>query len=146
MTGVPADRCAGPPRLGPAMACRTDRGRIRPLAAAAWVAGALAVALGAASAELSARPLPVDERTAVYYPDRFEWQRRTPQDAGMDAARLDEAVQFAMASENPATKDLTIDLATTFGRNEPFDMPVGSESSGGPMPSGRRSPSRLATS
>jgi len=114
-------------------------------AAAAWVAGALAVALGAASAELPARPLSVDQRTAgrdagqakanppaapvqpaaVYYPDRFEWQRRTPQDAGMDAARLDEAVQFAMASENPATKDLTIDLATTFGRNEPFDTPVG---------------------
>ena len=29
-----------------------------------------------------------------------------------------------MASENPATKDLAIDLATTFGR-EPFDTPIG---------------------
>jgi len=117
--------------------------RIRPLAAAAWAAGALALALGAASMELSARPLPVDQKTAgrgagqakakppasvqaaAYYPDRFEWQRRTPQDAGMDAARLDEAVQFAIANENPATKDLAVDLATTFGRNEPFDTAIG---------------------
>ena len=113
------------------------------LAAAAWVAGALAVALGAASPEASARPLPVDQGTAgrgagqakakppasvqaaAYYPDRFEWQRRTPQDAGMDAARLDEAVQFAIANENPATKDLAVDLATTFGLNEPFDTAIG---------------------
>ena len=43
----------------------------------------------------------------------------------MDAARLDEAVQFAVANENPATKDLAIDLATTFGAREPFDTPIG---------------------
>jgi CubicO group peptidase (beta-lactamase class C family) len=42
----------------------------------------------------------------------------------MDAARLDAAIKFAIASENPATKDLAVDLATTFGR-EPFDTPIG---------------------
>jgi hypothetical protein len=80
--------------------------------AAAWAAGALAVALGAASAELSAGPPPVDRRTAgrgagqtrakppaasvqpaaAYYPDRFEWQRRAPQDTGVDAARKDRQI------------------------------------------------------
>jgi len=95
---------------------RPGRGPIRPLAAAAWAAGALAVALCASAAE---RPAP------VYYPARFDWQRQTPQDAGMDAARLEEAVQFAIANENPATKDLAVDLATTFGRNEPFDTAIG---------------------
>jgi CubicO group peptidase (beta-lactamase class C family) len=61
----------------------------------------------------------------VYFPDRFEWQRRSPADSGMDALRLGEAVQFAVASENPASKDLALDLATTFGAREPFDTPIG---------------------
>ena len=61
----------------------------------------------------------------VYFPDRFDWQKRTPADAGMDAARVDEAVQFAIANENPASKDLALDLATTFGAREPFDAPIG---------------------
>jgi CubicO group peptidase (beta-lactamase class C family) len=43
----------------------------------------------------------------------------------MDAARIDEAVQFAIANENPATRDLAVDLATTFGAREPFDTPIG---------------------
>ncbi len=42
----------------------------------------------------------------------------------MDAARLDAAIKFATANENPATKDLAVDLATTFGR-EPFDTAIG---------------------
>jgi len=62
---------------------------------------------------------------SVYYPERFDWQKRSPSDAGMDAARVDEAVQFAIANENPASKDLAIDLATTFGAREPFDTPIG---------------------
>ena len=61
---------------------------------------------------------------APYYPDRFDWQKRTPEQAGMDAAKLDAAIKFAMANENPGNKDLAIDLATTFGR-EPFDTPIG---------------------
>jgi CubicO group peptidase (beta-lactamase class C family) len=61
---------------------------------------------------------------APYFPDRFDWQTRTPDQAGFDPARLDAAIKFAIASENPATKDLAVDLATTFGR-EPFDTPIG---------------------
>jgi len=61
----------------------------------------------------------------VYFPDRFDWQSRSPSDAGMDPARVGEAVQFAMANENPASKDLAIDLATTFGAREPLDTPIG---------------------
>ena len=62
---------------------------------------------------------------AVYFPDRFDWQKRTPAEAGMDPARVEEAVQFAIASESDATKDLAVDLATTFGAREPFDTPIG---------------------
>jgi CubicO group peptidase (beta-lactamase class C family) len=62
--------------------------------------------------------------TSPYYPDRFDWQQRRPEQVGMDAAKLDAAIRFAVANENPATKDLAVDLATTFGR-EPFDTPIG---------------------
>jgi CubicO group peptidase (beta-lactamase class C family) len=69
--------------------------------------------------------LPGAQQAAVYFPDRFDWQHRKPDDAGMDAARVDEAVKFAIASETPGTRDLALSLATTFGRNEPFDTPIG---------------------
>jgi CubicO group peptidase (beta-lactamase class C family) len=60
----------------------------------------------------------------AYYPGRFDWQKQTAEQARFDSARLDAAMQFASANENPATKDLAVDLATTFGR-EPFDTPIG---------------------
>jgi hypothetical protein len=61
---------------------------------------------------------------AAYYPERFDWQKQTPEQARMDAAKLDAAIKFSVASENPANKDLAIELATSFGR-EPFDTPIG---------------------
>ena len=62
--------------------------------------------------------------TAQYFPDRFDWQKRTPEQANIDAVRLDAALKFAAANENPGNKDLAVDLATSFGR-EPFDTPIG---------------------
>jgi CubicO group peptidase (beta-lactamase class C family) len=61
---------------------------------------------------------------AVYYPDRFDWRRRAPEELGMDAARLEEAATFAAANENPATKDLAVDVAVTFSR-EPHNTLIG---------------------
>jgi Beta-lactamase len=71
-------------------------------------------------AQRAATPAP-----SVYFPERFDWQQKQPADAGFDPAKLDAAVKLAVASENPATKDLAVDLAQTFGRNEPFDNPIG---------------------
>lgn len=59
-----------------------------------------------------------------YYPERLDWQRRTPEQTGMSAAALDAAVTFAIANENPAPKDLALARATS-GANEPFDTPIG---------------------
>jgi CubicO group peptidase (beta-lactamase class C family) len=98
---------------------------IRALAAALSAAVALAGTAGPASAQAPRKPAKAAAPAAVYFPERFDWQKRTPADAGMDPARLDEAVQFAIANENPATKDLAVDLATTFGAREPFDTPIG---------------------
>ena len=81
------------------------------------------VAIAVASAFLTCQA-PSAARGTPYFPPRGDWQTRTPAEAGMDAAKLDAAVKFAIANENPATKDLAVDLATTFGR-EPFDTPIG---------------------
>ena len=68
---------------------------------------------------------PTPALPAPYFPDRFDWKRKTPEDAGMDAAKLDEAVKYAIANENPGPKDLALDLALTFGAREPFDTLIG---------------------
>jgi CubicO group peptidase (beta-lactamase class C family) len=61
---------------------------------------------------------------APYFPERGEWQTRRPEEVGLDAARLDEAIRFAVAHENPATRDLATDIALTFSR-EPHNALIG---------------------
>jgi CubicO group peptidase (beta-lactamase class C family) len=78
----------------------------------------------APTAQTNQKPPAPRAATTPYFPERHDWQKRTPDQAGFDAAKLDAAIAFAVASENPATKDLAVDLATTFGR-EPFDTPIG---------------------
>ena len=86
---------------------------------AAWVA-----VFPAAQQQTPAPPRGVPAASAPYYPERFDWQKQAPEQARIDAAKLDAAIKFSVANENPATKDLAVDLATTFGR-EPFDSPIG---------------------
>ncbi len=61
----------------------------------------------------------------AYFPDRFDWQHKQPEEVGMDRELLDQAVKLAIDRENPATRDLAVSLATTFGAQEPFDAPIG---------------------
>jgi CubicO group peptidase (beta-lactamase class C family) len=77
-------------------------------------------------------PRPQARPASTYFPDRFQWDQRAPDRAGMDGPALDAAMKFASANENPATKDLAVDLATTFGR-EPFDTPIGPVQSRGAL-------------
>src|SRR5260370_13520602 len=65
------------------------------------------------------------QSVAPYFPDRFEWQHKKPEEVGMDSARVDEAVKLAIATQNPATKNMMLFLAATFGASEPFDTPIG---------------------
>jgi CubicO group peptidase (beta-lactamase class C family) len=80
---------------------------------------------GPRTSDLGQRASDLGQRASVYFPDRFDWQHRKPEDAGMDAAAVDDAVKFAIASESAATKDLAVDMATTFGAREPYDAPIG---------------------
>ncbi len=63
--------------------------------------------------------------TAAYFPDRFEWQHKKPDEVGMDAARLDESVKAAVAHEATTPRDQSLMLAESFGRTEPFDSQIG---------------------
>jgi CubicO group peptidase (beta-lactamase class C family) len=71
-------------------------------------------------------------RAADYFPARWDWQHRSAKDVGMQATAVDDAVRFAVASETPSTKDLAINLATSFGAREPFDAAIGPVKPRGP--------------
>ena len=60
---------------------------------------------------------------AQYYPDAT-WQRKAPADVGLDAKRLKEAVDYAIASEVRNPRDLTLNHYQTFGR-EPHGEAIG---------------------
>jgi CubicO group peptidase (beta-lactamase class C family) len=70
--------------------------------------------------------------TAAYFPERFDWQHKRPEEVGMNASLVTEAVQAAVGSEIRANRDLALELATSFGRNEPFDTVIGPVKPRGP--------------
>ena len=61
----------------------------------------------------------------TYFPPPGQWQQVSPQTLGVDAGLLQQAVDYAIASENTASKDQAIVQATTFGAREPFDQIIG---------------------
>jgi CubicO group peptidase (beta-lactamase class C family) len=85
-----------------------------------------AVVLAAAVCASVAAPLAAQRGGGgAYYPGPGErWERREPGQVGMDAARLREAVDFAVANESKAPRNLEVAHYQTFGR-EPFGEGVG---------------------
>jgi CubicO group peptidase (beta-lactamase class C family) len=61
---------------------------------------------------------------ATYFPDRFDWQHKTPDEVGMNGALVKEAVQLAIAADTPGPHDMTQFLTNSFGK-EPFFSLVG---------------------
>jgi len=73
-------------------------------------------------------PLPAPAQTGtgapgVYYPDAV-WQHKTPTEAGISPSLLKDAIDFAVASETKAPRDLKLNHYQTFGR-EPFGYAIG---------------------
>lgn len=68
----------------------------------------------------------------LYYPTADNWEKRTPEQAKFDAARLKEAIDFAIQSETKATRDMELGLTQTFGR-EPFGELIGATKPRGAM-------------
>lgn len=67
-----------------------------------------------------------------YFPERHDWGTAAPADAGFDAAALEEAVEFAVASESNAPRDLALNHELTFA-SEPFGGRVGPTTVRGPL-------------
>src|SRR5882762_9814762 len=60
---------------------------------------------------------------AAYYPDAT-WQHRTPSESGVSPDLLKQAIDFAVAGETKAPRDLVMNHYQTFGR-EPFGYAIG---------------------
>jgi CubicO group peptidase (beta-lactamase class C family) len=68
----------------------------------------------------------------VYYPGKNEWQTKAPEDVGIDASKLQKAVEFANANEYSGSVDLRIAILKAFQR-EPYIHIVGpTKKRGGP--------------
>jgi CubicO group peptidase (beta-lactamase class C family) len=60
----------------------------------------------------------------AYFPGRHEWEKRAPEQAGLDAQQLQAAIAFAQANETTNSRDLeTVHYASH--RSEPFSDPIG---------------------
>jgi CubicO group peptidase (beta-lactamase class C family) len=62
--------------------------------------------------------------TAAYVPTASAWERRPPEQVGMDPAKIQEAIAFAKERASQANRDLEAAHYQSFGR-EPFGSAVG---------------------
>jgi CubicO group peptidase (beta-lactamase class C family) len=85
-----------------------------------WVLAAV-MSFSAIAIAIAAAP----QASPKYFPPRGEWKRSEPAAAGFDKAKLDEAVAFAVANENPNTKDLAVDIVNTFKAEAPHNTLAG---------------------
>ena len=60
-----------------------------------------------------------------HFPPKGEWARRDPASLGLDKAKLDEAIAFAVENQNQKTKDLAVDIPATFPREAPYNNLIG---------------------
>jgi len=60
----------------------------------------------------------------AYFPERFDWQHKTPEEVGMSGALVREAVQLAIAADTPGPRDMALFLHNSFGK-EPFNTIIG---------------------
>jgi CubicO group peptidase (beta-lactamase class C family) len=93
----------------------------------------LLTALVALCASLSVGAQPRTTPDNSYFPPRGEWQRKTPEQAGLNAEALGAAVAYAQANENQAPRDQATAQAQSFGNSEPYDLIIGPMSERGPM-------------
>jgi len=85
---------------------------------------ALAIDRAPVGAQRTAPAVPAAAAASPYFPERFDWQHRKPEEVGMDPSRISEAVQVSIARENPGPKDMTLFLHGSFGK-EPYNTLIG---------------------
>ena len=77
----------------------------------------------AATLVLSARQAAAPAST--FFPAKGAWEKRDPAALGMDKAKLDEAIAFALKNENQNTKDLAADIPNSFRNEAPYNNLIG---------------------
>jgi len=60
-----------------------------------------------------------------YFPPSGLWEKRDAAVLGLDRARLDEAMAFAVANQNPNTRDLAVDIPSSFSSEAPYNNLIG---------------------
>ena len=60
-----------------------------------------------------------------YFPERRNWTSRDPGELGVNAAKLQEAIDFAIGRESKANKDLALNHELSSFAREPFGRRVG---------------------
>ncbi|WP_337840848.1 serine hydrolase [Rheinheimera sp.] len=69
--------------------------------------------------------LQLSAQAADYFPPAGHWATASPASLNVNEQRLADAVTYAIASENRASRDQAIVQATTFGAKEPYDQIIG---------------------
>jgi CubicO group peptidase (beta-lactamase class C family) len=88
---------------------------------------ALVIALSTAGVVGQQRPLQTTATGATaasYFPERLNWEHRRPEELGMNAALVAEAVRAATSGEISASRNLADSINESFGR-EPFFSLIG---------------------
>jgi CubicO group peptidase (beta-lactamase class C family) len=66
-----------------------------------------------------------EQAAARHFPPAGEWAKRDPAALGLDPAKLDAAIKAALATENPNTRDLSVDIPNTFRNEAPYNNLIG---------------------
>jgi CubicO group peptidase (beta-lactamase class C family) len=71
------------------------------------------------------------QTSETYFPSRFDWEKKSPEEVGMNAAEIENAVEYAKENESSNPKDLNVHLNTRTG--EPYNNIIGPVKERGPM-------------
>lgn len=71
------------------------------------------------------------QTTDTYYPTRFSWEQKLPDEVNMDAQAVQAAIDYAKANESDNPRDLNIHLNSRTG--EPYNEIIGPVKERGPM-------------
>ena len=63
-------------------------------------------------------------KSALYYPEAGDWERRSAKQVGLDSGKVAEAIAFAVAAESKNPRDLEVSHYQSFGR-EPYGEAIG---------------------
>ena len=68
----------------------------------------------------------------IYYPEKDNWERKSPAEMGFNTENLREAVDFALASEYTGDRDLRVAILRSFGYEPGMEIVGPTKKRGGP--------------